>query len=70
MHFLDVIHRATFDHPSSFGTHVKMEDAFNKIRELAAENEESRRKAMVALQDLAFSMENEQDTIHRYGHMV
>ena len=47
-----------------------MEEALDQVRKLAAASEDGRRKAMVALQNLAFSLEGQHDTIHRYGHMV
>lgn len=47
-----------------------MEEALNQVRKLAAESEDNRRKAMVALRDLSSSLENLHDTIHKYGHMV
>jgi len=47
-----------------------MEAAFGQIREVAAEGEEARRKVIVALRDLACSLEEPNDTIHRFGHMV
>ncbi|KAH7384628.1 S-adenosyl-L-methionine-dependent methyltransferase [Pyrenochaeta sp. MPI-SDFR-AT-0127] len=46
-----------------------MEEALDQVRKLAAVSEDDRRKAMVALQNLAFSLENPHDTIHRFGHM-
>ena len=47
-----------------------METALDQVRELATAREDDRAKAIVALQNLAFSLETPQDTIHRYGHMV
>lgn len=47
-----------------------MEEALEKIRELAVEgNEQTRRGLMLSLQALSFSLETPQDTIHRFGHM-
>ncbi|KAK8017140.1 hypothetical protein PG991_008216 [Apiospora marii] len=46
-----------------------MEAAFDQLRELAAEGESARQKVVVALRDLASSLEAPNDTIHRFGHM-
>ncbi|PQE06904.1 O-methyl transferase B protein [Rutstroemia sp. NJR-2017a BVV2] len=46
-----------------------MEKALDQVRELATASEDDRDKAIVALQNLAFSLESPQHTIHRYGHM-
>lgn len=46
-----------------------MEEALDQVRELATASEDGRRKAIAGLQNLAFSLEDPQDTIHRYGHM-
>lgn len=47
-----------------------MEEALARVKELAAQDEDSRRKAVVALPKLASSLENVQETINRYGHLV
>jgi hypothetical protein len=47
-----------------------MEEALEQVRKLAALSEDDRRQAIVALHDLAHSMETQHDTIHRYGHAV
>lgn len=47
-----------------------MDEALDQVRKLAAASEDGRRKAMLALQNLAFSLENPHDTIRKYGHMV
>lgn len=47
-----------------------MEEALARVQELAAQDEDSRRKAVVALPKLASSLENVQETINRYGHLV
>jgi hypothetical protein len=47
-----------------------MEKALDQVRELATGSEDDRHKAIADLQNLAFSLESPQDTIHRYGHMV
>lgn len=47
-----------------------MEAALSQIRELAAQGEDSRWNVMVALRDLACSLEEPNDTIHRFGQMV
>lgn len=47
-----------------------MEEALEQVRKLATESEDGRLKAIVALQNLAFSLEDPHQTIHRYGHMV
>ncbi|KAK6844447.1 hypothetical protein PG995_014557 [Apiospora arundinis] len=46
-----------------------MEAALSQIRELAAQGEDSRWNVMVALRDLACSLEEPNDTIHRFGQM-
>lgn len=47
-----------------------MDEALARVKELAAQDEDSRRKAVVALPKLASSLENVQETINRYGHLV
>lgn len=47
-----------------------MEEALARVQELAAQDEDSRRKAVAALPKLASSLENVQETINRYGHLV
>lgn len=47
-----------------------MEEALARVKELAAQDEDSRRKAVAALPKLASSLENVQETINRYGHLV
>jgi hypothetical protein len=47
-----------------------MEEALARVRELAAQDEDSRRKAVVDLPKLASSLENVQETVNRYGHLV
>lgn len=49
---------------------LRMEEALARVKELAAQDEDSRRKAVVALPKLASSLENVQETINRYGHLV
>ncbi|KAL1848717.1 hypothetical protein Daus18300_013507 [Diaporthe australafricana] len=46
-----------------------MEEALARVHELAAQDEDSRRKAVVALPKLASSLENVQETVNRYGHL-
>ncbi|KAG8170109.1 hypothetical protein KVR01_000854 [Diaporthe batatas] len=46
-----------------------MDSAFQEFRALAAKGEQGRRALMVALHNLAYSLETPNDTIHRYGHM-
>ncbi|KAG6355036.1 hypothetical protein INS49_004117 [Diaporthe citri] len=46
-----------------------MEEALARVQELAAQDEDSRRKAVAALPKLASSLENVQETINRYGHL-
>ncbi|KAH9866814.1 hypothetical protein J1614_008507 [Plenodomus biglobosus] len=45
-----------------------MEAALEQVRKLAALSEDGRHQAMVALHNLAYSLETHDDTIHRYGH--
>lgn len=47
-----------------------MDLAIEHVRSLAEKGGFDRRQAMVALQNIAFSLEDLHDTIHRYGHMV
>jgi hypothetical protein len=47
-----------------------MEQVKDQVILLANESDASRQKVMKALQDLLFSFETTEDTIHRYGHMV
>ncbi|KAK8024997.1 S-adenosyl-L-methionine-dependent methyltransferase [Apiospora arundinis] len=47
-----------------------MEGALDTLRGLAAKGGDERQKVIQALQRLAFSLENPQDTIHRYGQMT
>lgn len=47
-----------------------MEKWFEEIRQFAARDDQSRRSMIMALRDLANSLETTNDTIHRYGHMV
>lgn len=47
-----------------------MEEALARVQELAAQDEDSRRKAVVGLPKLASSLETVQETINRYGHLV
>lgn len=47
-----------------------MDEAIRKIREVAAKDEDARRKAILSLRKLAFSLENVYDTVDRVGHLV
>lgn len=47
-----------------------METALEQIKQLAGLSEDARRQAMVVLHSLAFSMETQHETLHRYGHAV
>jgi hypothetical protein len=48
-----------------------IESALLQVRQLASTaNESFRRKLMTALHELAYSMEEPDDTIHRYGYLV
>jgi hypothetical protein len=47
-----------------------MEEALDQVRRLATASQHSRQQAILALQDLAFSLETPDFTLHRYGHMV
>lgn len=49
---------------------MSTEAALGQIRKEAAGSEETRRKAIVALQSLVFSLETPDDTLHRFAHMV
>lgn len=47
-----------------------MDEALRQIREVAAKDEDARRKALSSLRKLAFSLENVYDTVDRVGHLV
>lgn len=56
------------------GGHVSdsnLEDLLNQIRSLISPADDAgRRKLMWSLHELAYSMEDENDTIQRFGHLV
>lgn len=47
-----------------------MDAALRKIREVAAKDEDARRKALLSLRKLALSLETVYDTVDRVGHLV
>lgn len=60
----------TIDSFARFSGDLTMQAIKEQITLIANESDAARQQAMSTLQDLLFSFETTEDTIHRYGHMV